>query len=52
MGEGLHETKGVGGARNSVQSKLTMPDVALFFFFLLKNYYGLPFQSGNAGMEK
>ena len=33
MGEGLHETKGVGGARNSVQSKLTMPDVALFFFF-------------------
>lgn len=27
-----------------------MPDVAQFFF-LLKDYYGFPFQSGNAGME-
>lgn len=53
VGEGLRETKGVGGARNSVQSKLTMPDVAQFFFFFLKkNYYGFPFQSGNAGIEK
>lgn len=36
VGEGLRETKGVRGARNSVQSNLTMPDVAQFFFFFLK----------------
>ena len=40
MGEGLRETRGVGGARNSVQSKLTMPDVARFFFSFKKTIMG------------